>query len=109
MRRNWWFVWVEVAVLAVALFVSYKIVSAKVDGMLSPYLTGDLEVPAATEPTETTEEEANIVDKIMNKAESVIGKKINYEDLIFDYANAYAKEMMKESEQERNAVSSPLS
>ena len=45
----------------------------------------------------------------MNKAESVIGKKINYEDLIFDYANAYAKEMMKESEQERNAVSSPLS
>ena len=106
MRRNWWFVWVEVAVLAVALFISYKIVAAKVDGMLSPYLTGDLEVPAATE---TTEEEANIVDKIMNKAESVIGKKINYEDLIFDYANAYAKEMMKESEKERNAVNTPLS
>ena len=106
MRRNWWFVWVEVAVLAFALFVSYKIVAAKVDGMLSPYLTGDLDTPPATE---ATEEEPNIVDKIMNKAESVIGKKINYEDLIFDYANAYANEMMKESEQERNVIDAPLS
>ncbi len=106
MRRNWWFVWVEVAVLAVALLVSYKLVMAKVDGLLSPYLAGEIEQPAVTE---ATEEEPNIVDKIMSKAESIVGKKINYEDLIFDYANAYAKEMMAESEKERNAVNTPLS
>ena len=101
MRRNWWFVWVEVAVLAVVLFVSYKLVTAKVDSLLSPYLAGEIEQPAVTE---ATEEEPN-----MNKAESIVGKKINYEDLIFDYANAYAKEMMAESEKERNAVNTPLS
>ncbi len=106
MRRNWWFVWVEVGVLAIALFVSYKIVKGKVDGLLSPYLAGDLEKPAVTE---ATEEEPNIVDKIMTKAEEFVGKKINYEDLIFDYANAYAKEMMSESEQERNVIDAPLS
>lgn len=106
MRRNWWFVWVEVAVLAIALFVSYKLVTSKVDELLSPYLAGELE---PTEATEATEEEPNIVDKVMAKAESIVGKKINYEDLIFDYANAYAKEMMAESEKEHNAVNKPLS
>lgn len=106
MRRNWWFVWVEVAVLAVALFVSYKVVMAKVDGMLSPYLAGDLEQTDVTEPTE---EAPNIVDQIMGKVESFVGKKIDYENLIFDYANAYAKEMMTESERERNVIEAPLS
>ena len=42
MRRNWWFVWVEVGVLAIALLVSYQIVKGKIDGLLSPYLAGDL-------------------------------------------------------------------
>lgn len=106
MRRNWWFVWVEVAVLAVALFVSYKVVMAKVDGMLSPYLA---EAPEQTDATEPTEEAPNIVDQIMDKVESFVGKKIDYENLIFDYANAYAKEMMTESERERNAIDAPLS
>ena len=92
MRRNWWFVWVEVAVLAVALLVSYKLVMAKVDGLLSPYLAGEIEQPAVTE---ATEEEPNIVDKIMSKAESIVGKKI--------------KEMKAESEKERPAVNTPLS
>lgn len=107
MRRNWWFVWVEVAVLAIALLFAYRFATAKVDALLSPYLS-DEDIAVSTEEIES-EEDANIVDVVMSKVERFLGKKLNYEDLIFDFANDFAENMMHQSAEERNAVSEPLS
>ncbi len=104
MRRYWWFVWVKVAVLAVALFIAYRFVSSQVNDMLSPYLID--------EPTEAVVEEdgePNPVDKLMGWVERKLDVQINYEDLIFDYANEYAQKMMEESDEERNVITDSLS
>jgi len=34
--------------------------------------------------------------------------KIDFENMIFDYANEYALEMKEQSEEERNPISEPL-
>lgn len=98
MRRYWWFVWVKVAVLAVALFFAYRFVHGYVDDLLSPYL---IEEPQETAPSEDDTEE-NKVDALMGWVEDKLDVQINYEDLIFDYANEYAQKMIEESEQERD-------
>lgn len=117
MRRAWWTVWIKVAVLAVALFLGYCFAKGKVDGILSPYLTDQ-------SPSETTEstngalddpetdsgsKSQQLIDQAVSFAEKIVGKKIDYENLIFDYANDYAHRMMDESDEERNAITDRLS
>ncbi len=96
MRRYWWFVWVKVAVLAVALFFAYRHVHGVVDDLLSPYLLEE----SQEEPTVDDENE-NKVDQLMGWVEDKLDVKIDYENLIFDYANDYAQKMIEQSEEER--------
>lgn len=104
MHRTWWFTWVKVAALAIALFVVFHAGYGVLKGMLSPYLT---EVAEGEEPA--APEQSNLVTKIVEKAQNLFHVEINYEDLIFDYANEYAMRMMEESYEEQHAVSQPLS
>ena len=105
MGKYWWTVWIKVAVLAAVLLGAYLYAKDDVTDMFEPYL---LEEPAVTEPTDETEE-PNIVEKLVGKVESVFDVRINYEDMIFDYANGYAKQMMEDSQAERNVIGAPLS
>ena len=105
MGKYWWTVWIKVAVLAAVLLGAYLYVKDYVTDLFEPYL---LEEPAVTEPTDETEE-PNIVEKLVGKVESVFDVRINYEDMIFDYANGYAKQMMEDSRAERNVIEAPLS
>ena len=50
-----------------------------------------------------------LIDQAVSFAEKIVGKKIDYENLIFDYANDYAHKMMDESDEERNAITDSLS
>lgn len=112
MGKYWWTVWLKVAVLAAVLLGAYLYVKDYVTDMFEPYL---LEESAVTEPTdadgEPTDEteEPNIVEKLVGKVETAFDVRINYEDMIFDYANGYAKQMMEDSQAERNAIDAPLS
>ena len=105
MGKYWWTVWIKVAVLAAVLLGAYLYAKDYVTDMFEPYL---LEEPAVTEPTDETEE-PNIVEKLVGKVEPVFDVRINYEDMIFDYANGYAKQMMEDSQAERNVIDAPLS
>ena len=104
MHRTWWFTWVKVAVLAVVLVIVFYAGYGMVMDMLSPYLT---EVAADEEPA--APEQDNIVTKLVDKVQNLLHVEIDYENLIFDYANEYAMKMMEESDEERHAVSEPLS
>lgn len=104
MHRTWWFTWVKVAVLALALVIVFRAGYGIVKDMLSPYIT---EVEADQEPA--APEQDNIVTKLVDKVQNLFHVEIDYENLIFDYANEYAMKMMEESDEERHAVSEPLS
>lgn len=106
MRRYWWFVWVKVAVLAVALFFAYQYVRDYVDELLSPYLIEAPEEAAPSEDLEDSEDEGNKVDQLMGWVEEKLDVQINYEDLIFDYANDYAQKMIEQSDDERSVETS---
>ena len=105
MRRYWWFVWVKVAVLAVVLLVGYFAVKHRVDTLVSPYvLDTPRETVAETAPEAPDDavESSNMVDKMMTWVEKKFGVQLDYERLIFDYANGYAKDMIRQSDEERN-------
>ncbi len=104
MHRTWWFTWIKVAVLAIALFIVFRAGYGVVQGMLSPYLT---EIAANEEPKQPDQD--NIVTKLVDRAQNLFHVEIDYENLIFDYANEYALKMMEESNEELHAVSEPLS
>ena len=112
MGKYWWTVWIKVAVLAAVLLGAYLYVKDYVTDLFEPYL---LEEPAVTEPTDVNAEptdeteEANIVEELVGKVEDAFDVRINYEDMIFDYANGYAKQMMEDSRAERNVIEAPLS
>ena len=112
MGKYWWTVWLKVAVLAAVLLGAYLYVKDYVTDLFEPYL---LEEPAVTEPTDVNAEptdeteEANIVEELVGKVEDAFDVRINYEDMIFDYANGYAKQMMEDSQAERNVIDAPLS
>ena len=93
MRRFWWTTWIKVAAVAAVLLVAFFFGKSKLDHILSPYESDG-------SPEQLTED-ANIIDKTMYWVEKTLGKKLNYEDLIFDYANDYAQKMMTESKQSR--------
>ena len=109
MRRYWWTVWIKVAVLAVVLLIGYKYVSNKIEDIVSPYLIEETQ----TTEDETTEGSANSsknpVMSILGKIEEMFDVKIDFENLIFDYANEYAMDMKEQSHDECNPISEPLS
>ena len=105
MRRFWWTVWIKVVILAVVLLVGFFAVKKYVHGFFEPYVIED----ASTEKEPAVEEGSDPVKAIFEKVEDKLGFRFRYEDMIFDYANGYAKDMMKDSEAERNAITEPLS
>lgn len=102
MRRYWWTVWIKVAVMAVVLLLAYNFVSGIVKDTVGPYL---LEEPRP----EQTEEDEDMVKKLVGKVEGVLGVQIDYENFIFDFANEYAQKMMEQSDEEHHVISEPLS
>ena len=102
MRRYWWTVWIKVAVLAVVLLLAYNFVSGIVKDTVGPYL---LEEPRQEE----TEEDEDMVKKLVGKVENAFGVQIDYENFIFDFANEYAQKMMEQSDEEHHVISEPLS
>lgn len=133
MSRFWWLVWVKVAVLALVLYLGYNAVSEKVTELFAPYILEEtestestseieLEVPEATEPggegeeveEEVEEEEAGIdgaglLQKVASKVEDLFGVKIDYENMLFDVADAYTQKIIAEADEERFAISESLS
>jgi len=105
MRRYWWTVWIKVAVLAIVLLVGFFVVKKYVKGFFEPYL---LEESGTAEAQEVAED-SDPVKAIFEKVEDKLGFRFRYEDMIFDYANDFAKDMMEDSEAERNAITEPLS
>ncbi len=109
MRKYWWTVWIKVAVLAVVLILAYNFVSNQIEEMFSPYLIEETtEETSDAELEEPAEEDENLVMSILSKIEDAFGVKIDFENLIFDYANEYAQAMKEQSEEERNPILEPL-
>lgn len=93
MRRCWWTVWIEVAIVAVALFFAYQYAESKVEEFVSPYII---------EEDEVGERNESIITDLVEKIEDKLKIRLDYENMIFDYANEYAKTMMEQSDEERN-------
>ncbi len=100
MRRCWWTVWIEVAIVAVLLFFGYKYVTGMVQDLISPYLI---------EEDQVGERSDNLIKEIVEKVEAKLKVRIDYENLIFDYANDYAGKMMDQSREERQFESETYS
>ena len=92
MRRCWWTVWIEVAIVAVLLFFGYKYVTGMVMDIVSPYLIEEHEVGERSD---------NLIKQMVEMVEEKFDFRVDYENLIFDYANDYAGEMMDQSKAER--------
>ena len=92
MRRCWWTVWIEVAIVAVLLFSGYKYVMGMVNDLISPYLI---------EEDQVGERSDNLIKEIVEKVEDKLNVRFDYENMIFDYANDYAEKMMEMSREER--------
>jgi hypothetical protein len=97
-RRFWWTVWIEVAIVAFLLYMGYDFARDKVQEYLTPYLIEEEEVGERSE---------NIVSQIVEKVEERFGIRMNYEDMIFDYANEFALTLMEQSEEERKPATAP--
>ena len=95
MRRCWWTVWIEVAILAALLFLGFRFVSDQVQMLLDPYLIEEDEIGDRTD---------NVIKDLVEKAEEKLNIRIDYENMIFDYANKYANTMMDQSREERKPV-----
>ncbi len=106
MRRYWWTVWIKVGVLALALVIGFFAAKKFIHGFFEPYLIEDEDV--VEEETEVAED-SDPVKAIFGKVENKLGFHFRYEDMIFDYANDFAKDMMEDSIEERNAITEPLS
>lgn len=105
MRKYWWTVWIKVAVIALVLVLAYQFASSKIEQMVSPYLIE--ETQSASD--EVLQDERNLVMKTLGKIEEFFNVKIDFESLIFDYANEYALGIIEQSKEERNVISEPLS
>lgn len=106
MYRNWWFVWVRVGVLALALFLAFRFCWGKVDDLVSPYLIGDSQ-PTVSERADPDSEETDIIGKVTTMLNKVFDAEVDLENLIFDYANEYARRMVDRSYADRT-INSPL-
>lgn len=84
MGRYWWITWIKVGVALTFAGVLFLFARHEVNQWLSSY---SIEAPA----------------------DAKIYERYNYEDLIFDIADAYATEVMEESDAERNNITDHLS
>lgn len=112
MRRYWWTVWIKVAILAVAVFVAFNAAKKIVVNLLDPYVLGEISQDAAEEttaPEDGEEGKTDLVQTLVGKVENTLGVRLDYENLIFDYANEYAQNMMEQSDEERSQINEPLS
>lgn len=100
MRQGWWTVWIKVAILALVLFSGYKYVTGMVQDLVSPYLI---------EEDEIGERSDNLIKKVVEKVEEKLKIRIDYENMIFDYANDYADKMMEQSQEERQFLTETYS
>ena len=98
MRRLWWTVWIEVAIVAFLLYTGFDYVRDKVQEYVSPYLI---------EEEEVGERSDNIVTQLVEMVEDKFSIRLNYEDMIFDYANEFALTLMDLSEEERKPSAKP--
>ncbi len=96
MTKRWWTVWIKVGIMAVLLVLAYNFVTDTVRQYLEPYIIEEDEVGERTE---------NVIKDIMEKLEEKLDIRVDYENMIFDYANGYAKDMMEQSHEERNMES----
>ncbi len=128
MRRYWWTVWIKVAVLAFVLFLGYRYAKNKIEDFVSPYLideskieqtlADDKEEESSKVSLEESEDESdegkgvdtgNLLMSLLGKIEKTFDVKIDFENMIFDYANEYAQKMKEESKEEQNPIMEPLS
>ena len=107
MRRYWWTVWIKVAVLAIILLIGYNYASNKIEDMVSPYLIEESQT--AEEESSNDKTGGNFVMDILGKIEERFDVRIDFENLIFDYANDYAMDMKEQSQAEHNPIKEPLS
>ncbi len=84
MGRYWWITWIKVGVALIFAGVLFLVARHEVNQWLSHY---SIEAPA----------------------DAKIYERYNYEDLIFDFADAYAIDVMEESDAERNGITDHLS
>ena len=102
MGRYWWTVWIKVAVLAVALLFAYRYAKGFIVDLFEPYLLEESAV------VETDTQDPDLVKQVFGKIEEKFDVKIDYENMIFDYANEYAQTMMEQSVEERNVIDGAL-
>ena len=107
--KYWWTVWIKVAVMAAVLIVAYNFISGIVRDLFDPYLLEESEtVVAPSEETEEEEGDTNPLISLVGKVEEAFDVKIDYENMLFDYANEYAQEMMTQSKEDRNVITEHL-
>lgn len=105
MRRYWWTVWIKVAVLGLILVFGFFTAKKYVYSFFEPYVIEE----SSEEQEPEVVEGSDPVKSIFEKVEDKLGFRFRYEDMIFDYANKYALDMMEDSVAERNAITEPLS
>ena len=93
MTKRWWTVWIKVGIMAVLLVLAFNFVKDTVRQYLDPYIIEEDEVGERTD---------NVIKEIMEKLEEKLNIRVDYENMIFDYANGYAKTMMEQSHEDRN-------
>lgn len=117
MERFWWFTWVKVGVLALALTLAVSFGYHKLVDLFEPYLLEASPEPTQTEPTQPATEDPdeaseetkkNPVELVSDFVQNTFKMQVDFESMIFDYANDYAQKMMEESEEERHAFSDSL-
>ena len=111
MTKYWWTVWIKVAVMAVVLIFAYNLISGFVRDLFDPYLLDEAVPETSVSEQESDGEEpenANPLITVVSKVEQVFGIEIDYENMLFDYANEYAQAMMEGSKEDRNVITEHL-
>lgn len=85
--------------MAALLFFAYNFVSDQVRELFSPYLIEEDQIGDRTD---------NAIKELVEKAEEKLKIRIDYENMIFDYANKYAQTMMEQSHEERSVQSETI-
>lgn len=110
MTKYWWTVWIKVAIMAVVLIFAYNFISGIVRDLFDPYLLEEPETEISVESSgeEEEEEDANPLVLLVGKVEELFDVNIDYENMLFDYANEYAQEMMTQSKEDHNVITEHL-
>ncbi len=106
MHRHWWLVWVKVGVLALVLFLGFLFCLRKVNALVAPYLIHDPQPTQSTSESGSSGEGGDIISKVTDLMSKVFKADVDLENLIFDYANEYAHNMIDQSYAERTVEDS---